>query len=114
MNTVYNVAAGQRTTLNMLHSLLADALRRTRTDLVVAAPHHADFRPRRCAPFLADVGKAARLSGYRPTHDLGAGLVEAAPWYVRRFQSSSDTSTAPGRAIGHAQRSHGPARMNSR
>ena len=96
MNTVYNVAAGQRTTLNMLHSLLADALCRTRTDLVVAAPHHADFRPGDVRHSLADVGKAARLLGYRPTHDLGAGLVEAAPWYVRRFQSSSDASTASG------------------
>ena len=96
MDTVYNVAAGQRTTLNMLHSLLADALRGTRTDRVVAAPHRADSRPGDVRHSLADVGKAARLLGYRPTHDLGAGLAEAAPWYVRRFQSSSDTSTAPG------------------
>ncbi len=88
MNQVYNVAAGQRTTLNMLHALLGDALRRTRRDLAVAAPHHADFRPGDVRHSLADIGKAARLLGYRPTHDLGAGLVAAAPWYVQRFQSS--------------------------
>jgi UDP-N-acetylglucosamine 4-epimerase len=81
----------------MLHALLADALRRTRTDLVIAAPHHAAFRPGDVRHSLADVSKAARLLGYRPTHDLGAGLVEAAPWYVRRFQSSpSTTGAAPG------------------
>jgi UDP-N-acetylglucosamine 4-epimerase len=95
MNTVYNVAAGQRTTLNCCIRS-SDALRRTWTDLVVAAPHHADFRPGDVRHSLADVGKAARLLGYRPTHDLGAGLLEAAPWYVQRFQSSSDKATAPG------------------
>ena len=66
------------------------------TDLAIAAPHHADFRPGDVRHSLADIGKAARLLGYRPTHDLGAGLAEAAPWYVRRFQSSSAAAPAPG------------------
>ena len=96
LNQVYNVAAGQRTTLNMLHSLLGDALRRTRPDLATAAPHHADFRPGDVRHSLADIGKAARLLGYRPTHDLGAGLVAAAPWYVQRFQPSRIAAAASG------------------
>jgi UDP-N-acetylglucosamine 4-epimerase len=102
MNQVYNVAAGQRTTLNMLHALLGEALLKTQPDLVIAAPHHADFRPGDVRHSLADVGKAARLLGYRPTHDLGAGLVEAAPWYVRHFQSSPGAGAAPGDRAGAA------------
>jgi UDP-N-acetylglucosamine 4-epimerase len=98
LNQVYNVAAGQRTTLNMLHALLGDALRRTRPDLVIAAPHHADFRPGDVRRSLADIGKAARLLGYRPTHDLPAGLVEAAPWYVRRFQQTPSAAVSGDRA----------------
>jgi UDP-N-acetylglucosamine 4-epimerase len=33
----------------------------------------------------ADIGKAVRLLGYAPTHDLRAGLAEALPWYLARF-----------------------------
>jgi len=77
LNQVYNVAAGQGTTLNMLHTLLGDALRRTRPDLVIAAPHHADFRLGDVRHSLADIGKARRLLDYEPTHSIERGLESA-------------------------------------
>ncbi len=85
---VYNVAVGGRTTLNQLHALLAAALQGLRPGLTVAAPRHAPFRAGDVRHSEADIGKAQRLLGYRPTHDLGAGLQEAAPWYLARAQSA--------------------------
>ena len=46
---------------------------------------HEGFRPGDVRHSQADVGKAMRLLGYAPTHDLAAGLAEALPWYVARF-----------------------------
>jgi UDP-N-acetylglucosamine 4-epimerase len=81
VNQVYNVAVGERTTLNRLYALLRELL----PDLDVPAPVHQDFRAGDVRHSQADVGKAARLLGYAPTHDLRAGLAEALPWYVARF-----------------------------
>ena len=79
---VYNVAAGQRTSLLELHALLAAALRERRPGLEVAAPAFADFRAGDVRHSLADVTKARTLLGYQPSHDVRAGLCEAVGWYV--------------------------------
>jgi UDP-N-acetylglucosamine/UDP-N-acetylgalactosamine 4-epimerase len=81
-NQVFNVAVGQRTTLAQLHALLAAALTRVRPTLAVAPPRHADFRGGDVRHSLADIGKARRLLGYAPTHDVRTGLEEAASWYA--------------------------------
>jgi UDP-N-acetylglucosamine 4-epimerase len=85
VNQVYNVAVGERTTLNGLYA----ELRRLLPDLDVPAPVHEDFRAGDVRHSQADVGKAARLLGYAPTHDLRAGLAEALPWYVAHFADES-------------------------
>jgi UDP-N-acetylglucosamine 4-epimerase len=85
VNQVYNVAVGDRTTLNDLHGWLRAAMLSQRPDLVIAPARHADFRAGDVRHSQADVGKAQRLLGYAPTHDLSAGLLEAVGWYVRRF-----------------------------
>jgi UDP-N-acetylglucosamine/UDP-N-acetylgalactosamine 4-epimerase len=82
VNQVYNVAVGQRTTLLQLHKLLAAALQRLRPALQVAPPALRGFREGDVRHSLADIGKAAGLLGYAPSHDVRAGLEEAAAWYV--------------------------------
>jgi UDP-N-acetylglucosamine 4-epimerase len=82
LNQVYNVAVGDRTTLNLLHAAIADALRALRPALRVTAPTLAPFRAGDVRHSLADTAKAQRLLGYRPTHDVRAGLAEAVRWYV--------------------------------
>lgn len=82
-NQVYNVAVGDRTTLNQLHAAIAGALAVERPALQVAAPVYQDFRAGDVRHSLADIGKAARLLGYAPTHDVHAGLKQAVAWYVR-------------------------------
>ncbi len=78
---VYNVAVGQRTSLNDLHRAIGQALAgygvATTTSVVYGLARAGDVRHS-----LADIGKATNLLGYRPTHDLPAGLREAMPWYI--------------------------------
>jgi UDP-N-acetylglucosamine 4-epimerase len=81
VNQVYNVAVGERTTLNGLYA----ALRKLMPDVDAPAAVHEDFRAGDVRHSQADVGKAQRLLGYAPTHDLRAGLAAALPWYVARF-----------------------------
>ena len=78
---VYNVAVGDRTTLNDLFSALKDALGRSGVHYD-KAPVHRDFRPGDVRHSLADIGKARRLLGYAPTHDLRQGIGESMGWYV--------------------------------
>jgi len=81
-NQVYNVAVGDRTTLNELHAAIAEALRALRPSLAIAPPQYAPFRAGDVRHSLADIGKAGRLLGYAPTHVVSQGLAEALSWYV--------------------------------
>ncbi|MEY4564787.1 MAG: hypothetical protein RLZZ618_4064 [Pseudomonadota bacterium] len=80
---VYNVAVGDRTTLNQLHTAIADALKGEIPTLQIDPPKHADFRAGDVKHSLADVSKAKRLLGYSATHDVRQGLSEAVAWYVK-------------------------------
>ncbi len=82
---VYNVAVGDRTTLNELFRLLRDGLvgQGVATDV---QPIHRDFRAGDVRHSQADVSKARRLLGYAPTHTLAQGIGEALGWYVRNAQ----------------------------
>lgn len=82
LNQVYNVAVGDRTSLNQLHAALADALRTARPALTVAPPSHGDFRAGDVRHSLADVSKAHRLLGYQATHNVHQGLAQAISWYL--------------------------------
>ncbi len=94
LNQVYNVAAGKRTTLNELHKLLGAAMRSVRAELRIAPPSYAPFRAGDVRHSLADIGKAERLLGYAPTHDVAAGLRAAVGWYVERLSGADATPVA--------------------
>jgi UDP-N-acetylglucosamine/UDP-N-acetylgalactosamine 4-epimerase len=79
---VYNVACGERTTLNELFALIRAQVARFRPEAAAAQAEHADFRPGDVRHSLADVSQAATLLGYEPTHQVGAGLAAAAQWYA--------------------------------
>ena len=82
INQVYNVAVGDQTDLNGLHGMLAQGLSALRPGLQVAAAVHRDFRAGDVRHSRADVGKAQTLLGYRPSHDINAGLQVSAAWFV--------------------------------
>lgn len=81
---VYNVAVGGCTTLNDLFAALQRSLRDQRIDYR-QDPVYRDFRPGDVRHSQADVGKAQRLLGYEPTHDIERGIGEAMPWYVHQL-----------------------------
>jgi UDP-N-acetylglucosamine 4-epimerase len=84
VNQVYNVAAGERTTLNELFELLRGLLSERYPWVAEARPKHADFRAGDVRHSLADIGRAAELLGYAPTHGAREGLREAVAWFASR------------------------------
>ena len=82
-NQVYNVAVGERTTLNELFEAIRSTLEPGFPHLKGLKPSYRDFRAGDVRHSLADISKARELLGYEPTHRIGEGLVEAMDWYVK-------------------------------
>ncbi len=85
VNHVYNVAVGERTSLNQLFEHLRDSLAARYPRLQECRPVYREFRAGDVRHSLADIGKARRLLGYEPTHRIDAGLAEAIDWYTMRL-----------------------------
>lgn len=81
-NEVYNVAVGQRTSLNELFVLLRDQAARFNPKAAGAEAVHRDFRAGDVRHSLADISKAATLLGYEPQFDIRKGIAIAADWYA--------------------------------
>lgn len=78
--TVYNVAVGDRTTLNHLFGSIREslALHQVHYD---RAPEYVDFRAGDVRHSQADISKISTI-GYDPTHNVQQGLADAMAWYV--------------------------------
>jgi UDP-N-acetylglucosamine 4-epimerase len=87
LNQVYNVAVGQRTSLNELFEHLRSRLGPRFAHLIGSAPVYRDFRAGDVRHSLADISKANRCLGYEPTHAIGDGLSEAMEWYLQHLSS---------------------------
>jgi UDP-N-acetylglucosamine 4-epimerase len=81
-NQVYNVAVGDRTTLNDLFEAIRVLLAPRFKHLADFKPSYRDFRAGDVRHSLANVTKARTLLGYEPSHRIGEGLREAMDWYV--------------------------------
>jgi UDP-N-acetylglucosamine 4-epimerase len=81
-NQVYNVAVGDRTSLNQLYELLQLNLAPIYAHLKEAKPVYRDFRGGDVRHSLADITKARTLIGYQPKYQVGDGLKLAMAWYV--------------------------------
>lgn len=82
VNQIYNVAIGDRTSLNRLYAHLRTNLANRFPHLKGGKPVHRDLREGDVRHSLADISKGKELLGYRPTHRLYDGLTEAMDWYV--------------------------------
>jgi UDP-N-acetylglucosamine/UDP-N-acetylgalactosamine 4-epimerase len=82
-NQVYNVAVGERTSLNQLFDSLRDELTPRFPHLAGAKPVYREFRAGDVRHSLADISKAQNLLRYQPTHTIREGLKIAMDWYVR-------------------------------
>ena len=77
---IYNVGAGDRTSLNQLHAMMKAALEGLGIE-VAAEPVYRDFRPGDVRHSQADISKARRLLGYDPAYEVADGIQAAMPWY---------------------------------
>ncbi len=86
---VFNVAVGQRTTLNALAShiqRLVVAKQGRGAVSILRGPHRdGDIRHS-----LADIGLAKAFLGYEPSHTLEQGLFELCQWYFRHLPIRSE------------------------
>jgi UDP-N-acetylglucosamine 4-epimerase len=82
---VFNVAFGQRTTLNELFYLIRDEVAKFMPACREALPSHRDFRAGDVRHSLADISKSHRLLGYSPEFDVCEGLARAGTWYARHL-----------------------------
>ncbi|MBW9262116.1 MAG: Vi polysaccharide biosynthesis UDP-N-acetylglucosaminuronic acid C-4 epimerase TviC [Candidatus Thiodiazotropha sp. (ex. Lucinisca nassula)] len=81
-NQVYNVAVGDRTSLNQLFTKIRDILADRFDYLGDLAPVYRDFRAGDVRHSLANIDKAKSLLGYQPSHNIDQGLTEAMSWYI--------------------------------
>jgi UDP-N-acetylglucosamine 4-epimerase len=83
INQIYNIAVGDRTTLNQLFCYLKEYLSRNIPRLQEFQPVYHDFRRGDVRHSLADISKARNLLGYSPTHHVREGLTQAMDWYLK-------------------------------
>jgi UDP-N-acetylglucosamine 4-epimerase len=80
-NQVYNVAVGDRTTLNILFDSLKVALAENGV-IVEKGPVYREFRAGDVRHSQADISKAEKLLGYEPQYRIQQGITKAMKWYV--------------------------------
>jgi len=92
LNQSYNIAAGQRTTLNQLSQLLSELVRKENPALIIKDPIYHDFRPGDVLHSLADITKAKTLLAYQPSHTVRQGLEQTIQWYQTNGAQSSSSA----------------------
>lgn len=81
LNTVYNTAYGDRTTLNELLVYLKEYLSQYDARIAAVAVIHGPNRAGDIPHSLASIDKAKKLLGYTPQFSISEGLKEAVDWY---------------------------------
>jgi UDP-N-acetylglucosamine/UDP-N-acetylgalactosamine 4-epimerase len=81
INTVFNTAFGDRTTLNQLVTILRDELSRFDSDIAKVEIKYGPNRAGDIPHSLASIEKAKEILGYNPGYSLQAGLEQAVKWY---------------------------------
>lgn len=80
-NQVYNVAVGDRTTLNELFKAIKTALAEQGVNYDLE-PIYQDFRPGDVRHSQADISKISRLLGYEPQYQIMDGISLTINWYI--------------------------------
>ena len=81
LNTVYNVAFGDRTTLLELTTLLKEHLSTFDESIKTIEIEHRENRVGDIPHSLASVDKAKKLLNYNPKYNINDGIKEAVNWY---------------------------------
>ncbi len=85
INQVYNVAHGERTSLNELFNLIREFAGQFDKEVLKIKPVYGTEREGDIPHSLASVDKAGKLLGYIPSHNVREGLKEAVGWYWKNL-----------------------------
>lgn len=85
VNQVFNVAVGDRTTLNELYNMIKGLLEETDSRVKSIEPIYGDFRSGDVRHSQADISKAQELLGFKPSHAVKRGMKETVEWFVKRL-----------------------------
>lgn len=72
-DSVYNIAVGDRTSLNELYALLSEIIAKKKTDCL-SSPIYEDFRDGDIRHSIAEIGKAQKALNYCPEVSIREGL----------------------------------------
>jgi UDP-N-acetylglucosamine/UDP-N-acetylgalactosamine 4-epimerase len=81
LNQVFNVAHGERTTLNQLFSYLREFAGKDDSSILSINPQYGPDRAGDIMHSLASIDKAVRLLGYAPTYNVMTGLEVYVKWF---------------------------------
>tara|TARA_B100000795_G_scaffold263404_1_gene242550 strand:- start:2656 stop:3693 length:1038 start_codon:yes stop_codon:yes gene_type:complete len=85
VNQIYNVAVGEKTSLNELYQIIEDLLINRVSGLIKQEPIYREFRDGDVKHSLADIDKAKTLLEYQSNFTLKQGLEEYMNWYVSKI-----------------------------
>ncbi len=88
INTIYNVAYGERTDLNQLFSYLREGLSVYQPSIANLECIHGENRSGDIPHSHADISKARNLLGYNPTFSVRDGLIKTCSWYYEQDQNT--------------------------
>ena len=86
LNTVYNAAFGEQTTLLELFDLLKMNLSSFDNNIKNVELKFRDFRAGDIPHSLASIDKAKKLLNYEPKYNIASGLNEAISWYWKHLK----------------------------
>jgi UDP-N-acetylglucosamine 4-epimerase len=81
INQVYNVAHGERTTLNQLFYFIREMAGKFDKEILTIEPLYGPARAGDIPHSQASIEKAKKLLGYSPTKNVVEGLEEAVTWF---------------------------------
>ncbi len=83
INQIYNIALGEKTSLNQLYSAIKSLLEPSMPHLSGAKPVHLAPRFGDVIHSQADISKAKKLLGFDPQISVDGGLKTAMSWYIK-------------------------------
>lgn len=84
-NQVYNVAVGDRTTLNDLYKIIKELLGASKLDTGNSKLSFCDFRDGDVRHSKAGISKAQAMLNFVPSHKIEQGLEESMEWYLNQL-----------------------------
>lgn len=82
INQIYNIALGDRTTLNELFTLIRERVAKIHPEVKAREPEYREFRSGDVRHSQANINKIQERLGYVPTHRVADGLDEATEFYL--------------------------------